>query len=68
MEEKGSDVNLAAYILNDAWKGLFDVAVVITNDTDLVVPIEIVTKELNRPVYVVCPSPSTMYHVIFRIG
>lgn len=53
-------MNLAAYLLNDAWKGLFDVAVVITNDTDLVVPIEVVTKESNRPVYVVCPSPRHM--------
>ena len=26
MEEKGSDVNLAAHLLNDAWKGLFDAA------------------------------------------
>jgi hypothetical protein len=25
MEEKGSDVNLAAHLLNDAWKGLFEV-------------------------------------------
>ena len=68
MEEKGSDVNLAAYLLNDAWKGLFDVAVVITNDTDLVVPIEIVTKELNRPVYVVCPSPRHMAHQLRNVA
>ena len=27
MEEKGSDVNLAAYLLNDAWKDLFEAAV-----------------------------------------
>lgn len=36
MEEKGSDVNPAAHLLNDAWKGLFDVAAVLSNDTDLV--------------------------------
>jgi len=56
MEEKGSDVNLAAHLLNDAWKGLFDVAAVISNDTDLVTPIRIVTTELKRAVYVVCPG------------
>ena len=60
MEEKGSDVNLAAYLLTDAWKGLFEAAVVITNDTDLVLPIRIVTRELHRPVYVVCPGPRQM--------
>ena len=27
MEEKGSDVTLAAYLLNDAWKNLFEAAV-----------------------------------------
>ncbi len=45
MEEKGSDVNLAAHMLNDAWKGMFDTAAVISNDTDLVTPIRMVTAE-----------------------
>ena len=56
MEEKGSDVNLAAHLLNDAWKELFEAAVVISNDTDLVVPIRMVTEERKRPVFVVCPG------------
>ena len=56
MEEKGSDVNLAAHLLNDAWKGLFEAAVVISNDTDLVVAIRMVTKERKRPVLVACPG------------
>jgi len=56
MEEKDSDVNLAAHLLNDAWKGQFDVAAVISNDTDLVTPIRIVSTELERTVYVVCPG------------
>ena len=43
MEEKGSDVNMAAHLLNDAWQDLFESAVVISNDTDLVVPIRMVT-------------------------
>lgn len=34
-EEKGSDVNLATHLLHDAFKGLFDTAVLITNDSDL---------------------------------
>lgn len=56
MEEKGSDVNLATHLLNDAWKGLFDVAAVVSNDTDLVTPIGIVSTELKKAVYVVCPG------------
>ncbi|MCE2447536.1 MAG: NYN domain-containing protein [Candidatus Latescibacteria bacterium] len=55
MEEKGSDVNLAAHLLNDAWKGLFEVAVVISNDTDLITPIRMVTTERKKPVVIVCP-------------
>ncbi|MDE2851368.1 MAG: NYN domain-containing protein [Acidobacteriota bacterium] len=55
-EEKGSDVNLASHLLNDAWKGLFDAAAVISNDTDLVTPIRIVTAERGKPVFIVCPG------------
>ena len=55
MEEKGSDVNLAAHLLNDAWKGMFEAAVVISNDTDLVTPISMVTTERKKPVFVICP-------------
>lgn len=34
-EEKGSDVNLAVNLVNDAWADRFDVALVISNDSDL---------------------------------
>ena len=56
MEEKGSDVNLAVHMLNDAWKGLFEAAVVVSNDTDLVLPIRMVRAERKLPVFVVCPG------------
>ena len=56
MEEKGSDVNLGVHLLNDAWKDMFDEAVVITNDTDLVTPIRMVTTERQKPVTVICPG------------
>ena len=56
MEEKGSDVNLAAHLLNDAWKGLFDVVVVISNDTDLATPVRMVSVERKKPVFAVCPG------------
>lgn len=34
-EEKGSDVNLAVHLVNDAWLRKFEVALVISNDSDL---------------------------------
>lgn len=68
MEEKGSDVNLAAHLLNDAWKGLFEAAVVISNDTDLVTPISMVSVELKKPVTVACPSRWGMANDLRRVA
>lgn len=56
MEEKGSDVNLAVHLLNDAWMDRFDVAAVVSNDTDLVEPIRMVSQERGKTVIAVCPS------------
>jgi uncharacterized LabA/DUF88 family protein len=44
-EEKGSDVNIAAHLFNDAWAGSFDLALVMSQDTDLVEPIRILVHE-----------------------
>lgn len=54
-EEKGSDVNLATYLLLDAFQQDCDVAVVISNDSDLKLPIEIAQSELGIRVGVVNP-------------
>jgi NYN domain len=54
-EEKGSDVNLASLLLADGFRGKYEVAVVISNDSDLVLPIQIVRDELGLPVGVVNP-------------
>lgn len=54
-EEKGSDVNLASHLVRDAFQGKFDVAAVITNDTDLVEPIRIVAQEVGLPVGILTP-------------
>jgi len=56
-EEKGSDVNLASHLLLDCFQNDFDVAVVVSNDTDLITPIEMVTKQFGRPVGLVNPHP-----------
>lgn len=54
-EEKGSDVNLGAHLVRDAFTNAFDVAVVITNDTDLVEPIRIAVQEAGKRVGLLVP-------------
>lgn len=54
-EEKGSDVNLATHLVSDAYEEAFDTAVVITNDSDLLEPIRLVTGRLRKRVGVVNP-------------
>jgi hypothetical protein len=55
-EEKGSDVNLATHLLNDAHLGKFDIAVVITNDSDLLGPIRMVREQLGKRVGALNPQ------------
>jgi len=54
-EEKGSDVNLATHLLNDGYKREYELAVLITNDSDLVEPVRIVRSELGLPVGILNP-------------
>jgi len=55
VEEKGSDVNLACHLLLDAFQEKFDVAAVLSNDSDLVEPIRIVTQVLGKPIGLLSP-------------
>jgi uncharacterized LabA/DUF88 family protein len=61
-EEKGSDVNIAAHLIHDAHQGFYEVAVVLSNDSDLVEPIKIVRQELKLPVIVLNPIPAHPSH------
>ena len=56
-EEKGSDVNLATYLLVDGFRGDYETAVVVSNDSDLKAPIDAVRRELGLAVGVVIPGP-----------
>jgi hypothetical protein len=56
-EEKGSDVNLATHLLHDAHMGRFEVAVVVSNDSDLLEPIRIVREQLGKTVGILNPHP-----------
>lgn len=51
-EEKGSDVNLASYLLMDGFCDLYDVALVMSQDTDLLEPLRMVKEELGKIVIV----------------
>lgn len=55
-EEKGSDVNLATHLLHDAHMNRFDIAVIVSNDSDLLEPIKIVRNELRKKVGVLNPQ------------
>lgn len=55
-EEKGSDVNLASFLLLDAFNRTFEKAVVVSNDSDLETPINLVKSEMKLEVHVVNPS------------
>jgi uncharacterized LabA/DUF88 family protein len=61
-EEKGSDVNIAAHLVNDGHKRRYEVAVLISNDSDLVEPVKIVRNELKFPVGVLNPIPTMPSH------
>ena len=54
-EEKGSDVNLATHMLKDGFQGRYEAAVVITNDSDLALPVRVVRQDLKLPVGIINP-------------
>jgi uncharacterized LabA/DUF88 family protein len=57
-EEKGSDVNVAAHLLLDVLQGSVDAAVVISNDSDLRLPIQ--EARTRVPVGTVNPSKAQL--------
>ena len=57
-EEKGTDVNLASYLLLDAFDSESDAAVVISNDSDLATPMHIVRERFGMTVGILNPHPN----------
>lgn len=55
-EEKGSDVNLALHLLSDGHKNAYDVAVIVSNDSDLLLPIQFVKQELGKSIGILNPQ------------
>ena len=54
-KEKGSDVNLATYLLVDGFNKEYQMAVVISADSDLAEPIKLTISQLGLPVGVLHP-------------
>ncbi|MGL4744520.1 MAG: NYN domain-containing protein [Dermatophilaceae bacterium] len=57
-EEKGSDVNVASHLLIDVLKGTVDAAIVVSNDSDVKLPIEQARRHV--PVGTVNPSANRL--------
>lgn len=55
-EEKGSDVNLAVRLVDDAWSGEIERAIIVSNDTDLISAIRSARRHIR--VDVVSPQES----------
>lgn len=55
MEEKGSDVNLATHLLVDGFDNDYEAAVIISNDSDLLEPINVVRKRLRLTLGILNP-------------
>lgn len=60
-EEKGSDVNLASHLLADGFRARYDLAMIITNDSDLKLPVEIVRNEFKAGVGIINPHMVRSY-------
>ncbi|MGO8948813.1 MAG: NYN domain-containing protein [Ktedonobacterales bacterium] len=58
-EEKGSDVNIATHMVLDAAKNAYDVAVLVSNDSDLQEPLRVVRHEFGKPVGILSPLNTT---------
>ena len=62
-EEKGSDVNLASYLLLDGFENDYEMAVVISNDSDLKLPIRMTRTKLGKQIGVIDPSNKTSFEL-----
>jgi hypothetical protein len=55
-EEKETDVSIGIHLLNDAYKGLYEKAYLVTRDSDLMPAVRMVTREFpNKEIVAVAP-------------
>lgn len=65
-EEKRSDVNLATLLLMDCVDDVFDEAVIISNDSDLLLPIEYAIGRFGKTVGVISPHRRRSFSIELR--
>jgi len=66
-EEKGSDVNLATYLLVDGFAGEYETAIIISNDSDLKLPIEYV-RDKGYSVGILNPQQNRSWALYNAVG
>lgn len=61
-EEKGSDVNVATHLLTDVLTGDIDAAIVVSNDSDLALPVKVARDHV--PVGLINPQTRPLTHAL----
>ena len=68
-EEKWTDVNIAAYMVLDCVDEIFDEVVLVSNDSDLVPPLEIAKNRFGKTITIINPHrPANMSGHLFRLA
>jgi hypothetical protein len=60
-DEKGSDVNLASHLLHDGHLQRYEMAVILSGDSDLLAPVSLVMNDLKKIVGVLNPQKRTCW-------
>jgi len=66
-EEKRSDVNIASHLVRDACLNKFDMAVLVSNDSDLLEPMKIL-HELNKKFLILSPHEKYCYDFVKELN
>jgi hypothetical protein len=62
--EKGSDVNLATHLLVDSFRRSCEVALVVSSDSDLLLPIQIARRDFGLHVGLLFPSKKVGHELV----
>ena len=57
-EEKKTDVNIGIHMVSDAYQNLYDLAIIVTGDSDLVPALEMITKTFRKK-KIICYVPDS---------
>ena len=66
-EEKRSDVNIAAHLVRDACLNLFDMAVLVSNDSDLLEPMKVLFEQ-NKKFLILSPHEKYCYDFVKELS